>query len=164
MAKRKTDSVLGLAALSAQSTFSTSMSLALSKNHHAVTKRERAIFKELYEQEVGIDALTSKIIFAMEKMNEVKRAGAADVLYTLQFIEETKADTSLTTYQAAFEELCNRLVQLSGRNSLGVVEVSSNLIAEEAARSLYPLEPEEEEDEEVAPAPPKTFWQVLLGG
>lgn len=163
MAKRKTDSVLGLAALPVQSTFSTSMSLALSKNHQAVTKRERAIFTELHEQEVVLDGLTRKSIFAMEKMNEAKRAAHMDMAYTLQVIEEIKADTTLTTYQAAFEEFSNRLVQLSGRNSLGVVEVSANLIAEEVTRSLYPLEPEEEE-EEVAPAPPKTFWQVLLGG
>src|SRR4051812_45662859 len=113
MAKRKTESVLGLPALAPYATFGSSMTLALSNNQRAVTKRERGIFTDLHEQEAVIDATTSKSIFGMEKMNEVKRAAATDVLYTLQFLEETKADTGLTSYQSAFEEFNNRVAALS---------------------------------------------------
>ena len=162
MAKRKTESALGLAALPVQSTFSSSMSLALSNNQRAVSKREREIFADLHEQEVVIDATASKSIFGMEKMNEVKRAAATDMLYTLQFLEETKTDTGLTSYQAIFEEFSNRVAALSGRSSLGVIEVSSHLIAEEIASSLYPVY--EEPEAPKPPEPPKPFLVRLLGG
>jgi hypothetical protein len=162
MPKKRTESVLGLPALSPQSAFEATMNLALVGDHRALTKREKDIFTTLHEQEVVMDAVGSKAIFGLEKMNEVKRAAATDTLYTLQFLEETKEEAHLTQYQGAFDEFSTRLATLSCRHSLGAVEVSATLIAAEISRTLYP--PDEEPEEKPKPEPPKPFLLRLLGG
>jgi hypothetical protein len=162
MAKKTTESVLGLRPLPRQSGFESTMSLVLAGNNQGFTKREKVIYINVHEQEVIIDLTGRKAIFGIEKMNEVKRAAASDELYTLQYMDELRVDTQLTHSQGAFDEFLSRLTTSSARHTLGAVDVGSTLIATEISRTFYPTD--EDLEDSPKPEPPRTFMQRLLGG
>lgn len=137
MAKKKQESALGLPTLSPPTIFATGSSLGLFNDGDALTRQEEQIIERLHEQELVMDAIHAKTIFGIDKMNEVKCYGAADFLYTAQSIDEIKREAQGTSYQASIDEFSDYVTKLAGRHTLGAIEVSANLIAQEIQRSLY---------------------------
>ncbi len=127
---------------------------------NAITPREVEILENLHEDKVVIEAFEDKAKFGLEQMNEVKWFAATDVWFTMQQIEEVRQEAQGTNCQAAMDEFCTYLNNLSVRHTLGVIEVSAGKIAEVIGESVLPLPPASAP----APEPRKGFLTRLLGG
>jgi hypothetical protein len=154
---KKEESVLGLVPLESPPALSMVGAQTFIDGNHALTQREVIIIENLHEQELVIDAVTSKTIFGMQKLDEIKLYAVSEFLETAAYIDGTKRQALGTDYQAAVGEFCTYLTRLSAHHLLGAVEVSAATIGEEIRRSIYP-------PPEPAESPRRGLLQRLFGG
>lgn len=152
MPRRKEQSVLELPPMAPTFAFSDT-SLLSTQSSNAITPYERKIWENLREDKVIITAFDDKSRFGMEKMNEMKGLAVNDFSFTARQIEEARFEAQGTAYQAAMDEFCKYMTNLSARHTLGIVEMSASRIAEVVGESVLP-----------PPEPRKGFFARLLGG
>ena len=154
---KKNESVLGLVPLKSPPALSMNGAQTFLDGNRALTKREVIIIENLHEQNLVIDAISSKTTFGVQKMDEIKVYAASEFLETVAYIDGIRQEARGTDYQPAVAEFSTYLIQLSARHILGAIEVSAAAIGTEISTSLYP--PPE------PPEPPRRgLLQRLFGG
>ena len=122
--------------------------LASSNNQNALdeinifSSNSRLIGNEAQKQKSAIDALTKKALYGMDRIAEIDRQAGDVFEETARRIMTTKREVQGQDHQKHIEEFSHRLVQMSARHMLGVVEIGATGIALEVHRSPYPPEPE----------------------
>jgi hypothetical protein len=160
MAKKKQESLLGLAPVVTRPKLSTNGSLAVPGSTLGLDKdytpEEQWTLAAWRQGTLVIDATASKTLFGAAKIAELHQRGDVYFSETLECIWEVKHEPRDAESQRYMDEWSQHQIQLAAQQLSGTLEVGAYNIGVEVHRSLHPPEIRERER--------PGFWARLWGG
>jgi len=140
---KKTDSILGLPPVAVVSSSSSPTGLVPYEPTQALTRDQQRVTSEWQKQMLVIDSQSAQTLFAQEKIAELFEHAALTYVESMASIHAIKETAKGKEYQPYVDEFTRHMSTLLAQKLVGTVQVSSNNIGQELARTLYLL-PEQE--------------------